>query len=196
MISESTSEHKPGRIRGKNHIVISTPGSAPRVTSGYSAVVILDTDVWLSSPLIRAEQNAIRDWMEAVELLSDDGKALISGIDPGLGRALSLGQHRELAKANLSDLGQLQLPPATRVVSLESDPQTIALAIEQLQESGAKVLRSNLGEPASALIRFSYSSGPLVAGTLKALALKTNARLVGGNKRRGLKVVMDDPVAL
>lgn len=195
-VIEATADKKPGRIRNKNHIVIATPGSAPRVQNGYSALIVLDTDVWLAVPLIRAEQNGIRDWMEAIELLSDDGRAHLSNLDRGLGQAISLWQHRALASQALSELGKLQLPPATRVVSIESDSQTISSAIAQLTEIGAVVLRSDLSPEASALLRFSYSAGPQVASTLRALALKTNARLVGGNKRRGLRIVMDDPIAL
>ncbi len=195
-VSEATADKKPGRIKSKRHIVIATPGSAPRVPNGYSAVVVLDTDVWLAMPLIRAEQTAIRDWMEAIELLSDTGRAHLTGLNPELGTAISLGQHRALASKSLSDLGKLSLPPTVRVVQLESDPQTISSAIEQLTEIGAVSLRSDLSENASALIRFSYSQGPEVSAKLRALALKTNARIVGGNKRRGLRIVMDDPVAL
>ena len=195
-VSEATADKKPGRIRNKNHIVVATPGSAPRLQNGYSALIVLDTDVWLAVPLIRAEQNAIRDWMEAIELLSDDGRAHLSNLHRGLGQAISLWQHKALASQALSELGKLQLPPSTRVVRIESDSQTISSAIEQLTSIGAVLLRSDLSAEASALLRFSYSAGPQVASTLKALALKTNARLVGGNKRRGLRIVMDDPIAL
>lgn len=195
-ISEATADKRPVKIKPKNHIVIATPGAAPRVTSGYRAVIILDTDVWLSVPLIRAEQNAIRDWMEAIELLSDDGRAHLSSIPSELGSAISLQQFRALATRALSELGVLKLPPTTRVVTLQSDPQTVKMAIENLTQIGAELLRSDLGDDASALMRFAYSKGTEVSASLKALALKTNARLVGGQKRRGLRIVMDDPVAL
>jgi len=68
--------------------------------------------------------------------------------------------------------------------------------LDAVTKLGAVILRSNLAENASALIRFGYSQGPEVSASLKSLALKTNARLVGANKRRGLKIVMDDPGAL
>jgi len=79
---------------------------------------------------------------------------------------------------------------------LEGHQETISQALDLATKAGAVVLRSNLSENASALIRFSYSQGAEVSASLKALALKTNARLVGANKRRGLKIVMDDPSAL
>lgn len=195
-VSEFTSDTKVTAVKKNKHLVLATPGSAPRVTGGYAALLILDSDVWLSMPNLRAEQSAIRDWMEAIELLSDSGRAHIAGLDSDLGQAISLGQHRELASTGFREVNSLSLPPAARVATLEGTQETISQALELVIKLGAVVLRSNLAEEASALIRFSYSQGAEVSASLKALALKTNARLVGANKRRGLKIVMDDPGAL
>ena len=195
-ISEFTSDTKVSAVKKSKHLVLATPGSAPRVEGGYAALLILDSDVWLSMPNLRAEQSAIRDWMEAIELLSDSGRAHIAGLDSDLGQAISLGQHRELASTAFREVNSLSLPPATRIATLEGTQETISLALDAVTKLGAVILRSNLAENASALIRFSYSQGPEVSASLKSLALKTNARLVGANKRRGLKIVMDDPGAL
>ncbi len=195
-ISEFTSDTKPTAIKKSKHLILATPGSAPRVQLGYAALLILDSDVWLAMPQLRSEQTAVRDWMEAIEQLSDTGRAHVAGVDQDLGQALSLGQHRALAASAFREVNSLSLPPAARIATLEGTQDTITQALEVAQKAGATVLRSNLSDSASALIRFSYSQGAEVSASLKALALKTNARLVGANKRRGLKIVMDDPSAL
>ena len=195
-ISEFTSDTKPTAIKKSKHLILATPGSAPRVQLGYAALLILDSDVWLAMPQLRSEQTAVRDWMEAIELLSDTGRAHIAGVDQDLGQALSLGQHRALAASAFREVNSLSLPPAARIATLEGTQDTITQALDVANKAGATVLRSNLSDSASALIRFSYSQGAEVSASLKALALKTNARLVGANKRRGLKIVMDDPSAL
>lgn len=195
-ISEFTSDTKPTAIKKAKHLILATPGSAPRVQQGYAALLILDSDVWLAMPQLRSEQTAVRDWMEAIELLSDTGRAHIAGVDQDLGQALSLGQHRALAASAFREVNSLSLPPAARIATLEGTQDTITQALDVANRAGATVLRSNLSDSASALIRFSYSQGAGVSASLKALALKTNARLVGANKRRGLKIVMDDPSAL
>ena len=195
-ISEFTSDTKPTAIKKSKHLILATPGSAPRVQQGYAALLILDSDVWLAMPQLRSEQTAVRDWMEAIELLSDTGRAHIAGVDQDLGQALSLGQHRALAASAFTEVNSLSLPPAARIATLEGTQDTITQALDLANKAGATVLRSNLSDSASALIRFSYSQGAEVSASLKALALKTNARLVGANKRRGLKIVMDDPSAL
>jgi len=194
-ITEATADKRPSRVLPKRQLVIATPSSAPRVKGGYAAVLILDPDVWLASQSLRAEQLAIRDWQEAFELLSQEGRALIVGINPDLGQAISLQQHRELAAKALVDLGTLQLPPMVRIARLEGSPETITAALSAALEAGATEISSEVGQ-GTALIRFSYQLGPKVATALRTLALKTNARLVGVNKRRGLKIVMDDPTVL
>lgn len=196
LIAEATGQKKPTGLKPKNQIVVATPGAAPRVPGGYSAVLILDPDVWLSSQSLKAEANAIRDWMEAIELLALDGRAVISGLEAHLGQAISLGQHRELARTQLGELMELGLPPATRIATLEAMAPTIQEALDVVMPLGARALRTNLEEQASALICFSYDNGAAIALALRQIAIKTNARLVGTNKRRGLRVVMDDPEAL
>jgi primosomal protein N' (replication factor Y) len=195
-ITEATADKKPAKILPKRQLVVATPGSAPRVKNGYSAVLILDPDVWLYSQSLRAEQLAIRDWQEAIELLSPTGRALIVGVSTELGQAVSLQQHRELASNSLKDLVRLGLPPALRIAKLEASSETIEAALKLVLPIGAQEITTDLSENASTLIKFGYKEGPAIARELRTLALKTNARLVGANKRRGLRVIMDDATAL
>ena len=195
-ITEATADKKPAKILPKRQLVVATPGSAPRAPKGYSAVLILDPDVWLYSQSLRAEQLAIRDWQEAIELLAPSGRALIVGVSAELGQAVSLQQHRELASASLKDLQKLGLPPALRIAKLEGSSETIEAALRLVLPLGAQEIATDLSESASTLIKFGYKEGPAIARELRTLALKTNARLVGANKRRGLRVIMDDATAL
>ena len=195
-ITEATADKVPSKILKKRQLVIATPGSAPRAQEGYSAVLILDPEVWLYSQSLRAEQLAIRDWQEAFELMSPTGRGLIVGISNDLGQAVSLQQHRELASTALRDLNRLGLPPALRIANLEGTSETIEAALELVKALGAVEITSSLEEQASTLIKFSYRDGPAIAQALRTLAIKTNARLVGTSKRRGLRIVMDDPTAL
>jgi primosomal protein N' (replication factor Y) (superfamily II helicase) len=195
-ITEATADKKPAKILPKRQLVVATPGSAPRAPKGYSAVLILDPDVWLYSQSLRAEQLAIRDWQEAIELLAPSGRALIVGVAAELGQAVSLQQHRELASAALKDLQKLGLPPALRIAKLEGSSETIEAALKLVLPLGAQEIATDLSESASTLIKFGYKEGPAIARELRTLALKTNARLVGANKRRGLRVIMDDATAL
>ena len=194
-ISEATGEKKPTGLKSKNQIVVATPGSAPRVPKGYSAVLILDSDVWLSRQTLNAQQIAIRDWMEALELMAPTGRAAFAGLPSDLGNALSLGQLIPMAKTALEEARELGLPPAMRICSLQALPETLELAVSAAKSMGAVVLWLD-EKTGSALIKFSYNQGPAIAKELRVVAIGATARTQGGTKRRGLRVVMDDPQAL
>jgi primosomal protein N' (replication factor Y) (superfamily II helicase) len=194
-IAEATGERKPSGLKSKNQIVVATPGAAPKVKGGYAALLVLDCDIWLSRQSLAAEQHAFRDWTGALELLASDGRAVLSGVDPEIGQAFTMQQHRQIAKAQLADLRSLSLPPAVRIATLESSAEQQEQVLEVAKDCKAKVLSVD-SATGKTLISFSYQAGPELSKSLRALALKTAARVQGGSKRRGLRVVMDDPDAL
>ena len=194
-IAEATAEKKPSGLKVKNQIVVATPGAAPKVRGGYSAVLILDTDIWLSRQSLASEQLAFRDWTTALQLLASDGRAVISGLDKELGQAFSMQQHRQVAAAQLAELRSLGLPPATRIASIECAAEHLESVVSSVKEVGARTLSVDSSK-ASVLISFAYQQGPEIAKSLRAIALRTSARLQGTSKRRGIRIVMDDPDAL
>jgi len=194
-IAEATHEKSPSGLRGKNQIVVATPGAAPKVPGGYSAVLILDCDIWLARQALAAEQLAFRDWAGALELMASNGRAVLSGIGPELGQAFAMQQHRQLAKTQLSELRALDLPPAVRIATVESSAENLEQVLQIAKASAAKVLSIDSAN-SKVLLSFSYQAGPELSKSLRALALKSSARMQGGSKRRGLRVVMDDPEAL
>ena len=195
VISEATGTKKPTGLKVKDQIVVATPGSAPRVPKGYSAVLVLDSDVWLNRQTLNAQQLAVRDWMEALELMSPTGRAAFVGLPAELGNALSLGQLIPLAKSALEEAKELGLPPAMRICSIQGLPDTLNAAVAAAKEQGATTLWVN-HDSGSALIKFSYNQGPSVAKAIRVIAIGATSRTQGTSKRRGLRVVMDDPQAL
>ena len=156
-------------------------------------MLVLDCDVWLSMQHLTAEQLAMRDWTEALELLAPEGRAVFEGLGKHLGQPLALWQHVQLAKAGLAETTSLSLPPSVRIASLEGTPKVIEEAVSKATAGGAEVLRNAGGK---ALIKFKYSQGAEVSTALRAVAVKAVARHTSSGNRRGLKVVMDDMRAL
>lgn len=189
VIYEATQEKKPVVPDRSGQIVVATPGSAPRLASGYSGLLILDCDVWLSAQNLQAEQNAIRDWSEAMELLGLDGRVVISGLGERLGKPIALWQHREMARAAYFDAKQLRLPPAVRMVRVVGNAKQIQSATAAILASGGDQIKSD-GQ--SATFRFDYSKGSEVVRELRAIA--TTAKAISRNQRnvRGFSVIMDD----
>ena len=194
-IAEATRERTPSGLKAKNQIVVATPGAAPKVDGGYAALLILDCDIWLSRQSLAAEQLAFRDWTKALELLASDGRAVLSGVDAEIGQAFAMQQHRQVAKTQLAELRSLSLPPAVRIATIESAAEHQPQVLEIANQCNAKVLSVDTAAGRT-LLSFSYQGGPELSKSLRALALKSAARVQGGSKRRGLRVVMDDQDAL
>jgi primosomal protein N' (replication factor Y) (superfamily II helicase) len=191
---EASSGKKP-RVRGRQ-IVVATPGSAPRLSTGYAAVLVLDAEVWLSRETLRAEQLAIRDWQEALALLAPDGRALLASVSQRLGKTISLQLLREHAAEQLRDLSALRLPPTVRVASLEGARAVVLKAVAEAERAGAELLRIDGESESRATLRFSFSDGIAISTALKTVALTATPRQVSGRARRGLKIVMDDQEAI
>ena len=62
-------------------IVVATPGAEPVAEGGYAAVVLLDTWLALGLADLRAEEEALRRWCNAVGLVRPGGRAVVVG-DP------------------------------------------------------------------------------------------------------------------
>ena len=192
-IYEATAEKKPLVPERPNKIVVATPGSAPRLKKGYSGLLVLDCDVWLAAQHLNAEQLALRDWGEALELLGDGSRAVFEGLGAYLGQPLALWQHIDIAKAALLETASLRLPPSVRIASVEVDQKSMDEVLDAARGAGADVLKNS---GTSALIRFGYNQGRDVAKSLRGVAIKTAARSTAAGKRRGIRIVMDDTKAL
>jgi primosomal protein N' (replication factor Y) len=189
VIYEATQEKKPAVPDRANQIVVATPGSAPRLLSGYSGLLILDPDVWLSAQNLQAEQHAVRDWCEAMELLGLEGRAVISGLGEKLGKPIALWQHKEIARAAYLDAKQLRLPPAVRIVRVTGNAKQLQSASAAILENGGEQLKS---DGKSAIYRFDYSKGSEISRELRAIATSAKAVSRGDKNVRGFSVVMDD----
>ena len=188
-IFEAAGGKRPEVVGKKNQVVIATPGSAPRLSRGYSGLIVLDTDVWLSAQGLRSEQRALRDWCEAFELLAPDARIHFSGLSEELGKPLALGQHRELARQAFTEAKKLKLPPAVRFTRVNGSRDQITSVLTAVQTGGAEIVRNTGTE---LLIRYSYKDGLKIAKDLRAIATAAKALRRGDKNVRGLSVIMDD----
>lgn len=189
LVYEATQEKKPEITDRVNQIVVATPGSAPRLKSGYAGLLVLDTDVWLAAQNLQAEQHALRDWSEAVELLKPSGRAVFAGLGETLGKPLALWQHREIARASYLEAKNLHLPPAVRTVTLTGTPKQLELAQQVILANKGSLIRSD-GKTAS--YRFAYSNGSKIASELRTIATSAKAVEKSGKTVRGFSITMDD----
>jgi primosomal protein N' (replication factor Y) len=101
-------------------IVIATPGSAPYVPGGYSAVVVLDAEVLLNESDLKSLERAQQLIFSQAGFIGKDGKILlvISHSSPIIG-ALSSWKPSLLAHRELEERRETGLPPYAKAVSID-----------------------------------------------------------------------------
>jgi primosomal protein N' (replication factor Y) len=123
-------------------IVVATPGAEPVAEGGYAAVVLLDTWLLLGLPHLRAEEEALRRWSNAVGLARPGASAVAVGdpAEPAL-QALVRWDPGGFADRELAQRQQAHLPPASRLATITGAPGAVDDALTLLDvPAGAEVL--------------------------------------------------------
>lgn len=203
-IVEATGDSKLIHLKAGRFLVVSTPGAEPRIDSGYAAVVILDANRALGRDSLRASEDAIRQWSNAIALGSLGSLSVIVGIQGMLATKFSLWSHAEIAAHELANRAELRFPPAVRLASVGSSKDLIEdIAAEVRAVNGVEILGPipivDRGQTSEwrILLKFEYSAGALVAQRLKEIALKLSAgqhrvSAKSGRAMRPIRIKMDD----
>lgn len=200
---ESTGDRPILSVEGKRKIVISTPGAEPDAVGGYSAVIILDAKQALSRDSLRASEEAVREWSNAISKMAPEGRAVVVGIPAVLGQRLSLWQQVEIARDELENRRDLNFPPHVRLGSIEGAEDVINeissdIKIDGVQLLGPIVVRGKTGtEQQRLILKYPYSAGPHLAEALRAAQLRMSAGMTKtsatGRVSRAVRIRMDDP---
>jgi primosomal protein N' (replication factor Y) (superfamily II helicase) len=114
-------------------IVVATPGAEPVAAGGYAAVVLLDTWLVLGLAHLRAEEEALRRWCNAVALARPGGRAVVVG-DPGhpAVQALVRWDPAGFAAREAAQRREAHLPPASRLATITGEPGAVDDALTLL----------------------------------------------------------------
>lgn len=207
-ILEITAEQGPFSVSDRPQIVVSTPGVEPIAPNGYSSVVFIDCLAQLSRDSLRAPEDSIRGWLNALGFLNQNGSAVAVGVSDEVSKALSLGDVIGTAKQMLLEREELGFPPTRRIVSATGSRDLVTELGNRLSSiSGARVLgvvsaQTNATESDFRMIAsFTYASGNEVAicakeflATLSTKTLRTSAK--SGRAIRPVTIKFDDPRVL
>jgi primosomal protein N' (replication factor Y) len=107
---------------GQPALVVSTTGMVPRVTNGYSAVVLQEGDSFFSFADLRAQERARESFFEAASHVSAKGE-IVTVIDSAhpITAALTQWSPATMAARELTERREVSLPPYTRAVLLETE---------------------------------------------------------------------------
>lgn len=127
-------------VEPKPSFVLSTPGAAPYVDGGYSAVVILDGLTYFSHDDLRASERAIELFFETAALVRNGGVVLLS-IDEShpIVSSLIRWNPAPMLKRELQSRSEIVFPPAvtSAVLTLPTNQaSTVATGIKQASDDG------------------------------------------------------------
>jgi primosomal protein N' (replication factor Y) len=114
-------------------IVVATPGAEPVAAGGYAAVVLLDTWLVLALAHLRASEEALRRWMNAVALARPGGRAVVVGdpAHPAI-QALVRWDPSGFAAREAAERREAHLPPASRLATVTGEPGAVDDALTLL----------------------------------------------------------------
>lgn len=108
-------------------IVVATPGAEPVVTGGgYAAVVLLDTWLPLGRVDLRADEEALRRWLNAAALVRAGGRVVAVGApEHSALQALVRWDPAGFAEREAAQRAEAHLPPASRLATVTGDPGAV-----------------------------------------------------------------------
>ena len=177
-------------------LVVATPGAEPEVVGGYACVVIADAQSMVGSPRLRALEQSLGKWANAISLGRASATTVFVGLKGDLANDMqSLNFYAAVSKDYL-DRQDLGLPPITRIASITSsnslDHQRLITAVGEEVQSD-KVRSLAVVQPNTLVLDYSYSYGLELSSHLKRITQKLTAS--SKSKKPGERVYrinMDD----
>jgi len=177
-------------------VVVATPGAEPPAEGGYAAALLLDTWTLLARTDLRAAEEAVRRWSNALALVrpaADGGRVVLVG-DPAAPpvQALVRGDPVGFAERELDDRLAARLPPAARLATLTGPPEALEQASgwawpQPVDLLGPVPIEDGVDR---LVLRVPRAQGPALSRALVLLASHRSARKLPSVR------VQVDPVAL
>lgn len=145
VVRQSAGDTVIDRVPDKPALVVATTGAEPVAENGYAAVILLDTAALLAREDLRAEEEALRRWMNAAALAkpaSEGGRVIAVGETsaPSL-QALVRWDPAGFASRELEQRAAAHLPPASVIATLTAPDEVLEGYLEELTlPSHAEVL--------------------------------------------------------
>ena len=140
LVIQSTANDSRESVGAEPALVISTPGVEPIAQDGYSAVVILQVDRFLSSSTSNGVERAYSNFFAASALISESGTiALVHEDGAPITSALTTWNPATISKREIEQRIQLQLPPVSGAVLMLAEAAELTRlkrALESAKEEG------------------------------------------------------------
>jgi len=209
-------------VDGDPAVVVATPGAEPFAEGGYAGAILLDGWAMLGLASLRAAEEALRRWMNAVALVRPAARGgsvvvVADNAQPAV-QALIRWDPATFAERELAERAELRFPPVARMASLGGPPSAVAsLLAATALPPGAELLGPLPAGGRTTAGKQSASSGadpdgpgagsspeavrylvrvPRSEGTELALALRSGQAVRSAAKEPGAVRVQLDPAEL
>ena len=203
-VVESTGQSRLITIARGRTLVVATAGAEPYVPGGYSAVVLLDAKVALSRQNLRAQEEAVRNWSNAIAKGASKSAAVLVGVSGELSQLFSLWNHDKIAENEYRARQELSLVPALRMGSITAEQSMLSELSDRLAKESsvtrigpAPLEMTPTGQLWRLIFKYPYGTGLELAKLLKVEVARVSAgraRLSPtGRSARAITVKMNDP---
>jgi primosomal protein N' (replication factor Y) len=173
------------------------------VDGGYGAVILLDAKVLLSRQNLRAQEEAVRAWSNAVAKSGPKAQCVLVGVSGELSQLFSLWNHHKIAENEHKSRQELGLPPALRLGSIIADISLVTELSEILAKEPtvvrigpAPLETGSTGEQWRLIFKYPYSIGLQLAKSLKVEVARISAGKLrtssSGRSARAVTLKMND----
>jgi primosomal protein N' (replication factor Y) len=175
----SAGDHVRAEVGDRPAVVVATPGAEPVVAAGYAAVLLLDTWLPLARADLRAEEEALRRWMNAAALVRPGGRVLAVGApdQPAL-QALVRWDPAGFAEREAASRAEAHLPPASRLATITGEPGAVDDVLTLLDRpDGTEVLGPvEHGDESRVVVRVPRAHGAALSRALGEVQRVRSAR--------------------
>jgi primosomal protein N' (replication factor Y) len=195
-VVHSNGENRLLNVKSGPLLVVATSGAEPEVEGGYACVVLADAPSMVGSPRLRALEQSLGKWANAISLANKSASIVFTGLNGDLAEHMKQLSFYSAVAEDFNDRKDLGLPPVTRIASITSTNPTDHHRLLELVRSkldSEKVRELGAVQENTLVLDYSYSIGLELADLLKALALKLSA--TSKSKKPGERVYrinMDD----
>ncbi|MCW2810925.1 MAG: priA, partial [Friedmanniella sp.] len=203
-VRQSLGGKVPAAVPDAPAIVVATPGAEPPAVGGYAGAVLLDTNLLLLRPDLRAGEEALRRWLNVVALVrsgADGGSVVAVGESSGRAlQALVRVDPAGFATRELADRADAGFPPAVKMVTVEGSRAALAEFTElaRLPAATQPLGPVELGPAPHSdqpLLRLTLRV-PLTEGAALVRACKDVTAIRSARKSEGALRIRVDPVTL
>jgi primosomal protein N' (replication factor Y) len=202
-VVESTGQARTTSISRGRTLVVATAGAEPYVEGGYSAVVLLDAKIALARQNLRAQEEAVRVWSNAIAKAGYKAPCVLVGVSGELSQLFSLWNHQKIAENEYKSRRELGLPPSLRLGSITAEISLLTQISDILAKNSsiirigpAPIETVSGGQLWRLIFKYPYSIGLELAKLLKVEVGRISAGKArtssSGRSARAITVKMND----